>query len=87
MMTNPSRVVELGRLVPFSIDGDEFETADLSQRASALLQLAGRDPTAFDLGEIEGKDRPHTKRYNDDDIVAIRKDARFVSIRQSAPVA
>ena len=87
MMTNPSRVVELGRLVPFSIDGDEFETADLSQRASALLRLASRDPAAFDLGEIEGKDRPHTKRYNDDDIVAIRKDARLVSIRQSAPVA
>lgn len=87
MMTNTSDVVELGRLVPFSIDGDQFETADLSQRASALLRLAGRDPAAFDLGEIEGKDRPHTKRYDDDDVVAIRKDARFVSVRQSAPVA
>ena len=96
-MTEPSNVVELGRLIPFTIDGDPYETADLSQRADALLRLsqradallrlAGRDPAAFDLGEIEGKDRPHTKRYTDDDVVAIRKDARFVSIRQSAPVA
>ena len=86
-MTEPSNVVELGRLIPFTIDGDPYETADLSQRADALLRLAGRDPAAFDLGEIEGKDRPHTKRYTDDEIVSIRKDARFVSIRQSAPVA
>ena len=86
-MTEPSNVVELGRLIPFTIDGDPYETADLSQRADALLRLASRDPAAFDLGEIEGKDRPHTKRYSDDDVVAIRKDARFVSIRQSAPVS
>ena len=86
-MTEPSNVVEMGRLIPFTIDGDPYKTADVSQRAAALLRLAGLDPAAFDLGEIEGKDRPRTKRYRDDDIVAIRKDARFVSIRQSAPVA
>ena len=49
--------------------------------------LAGRDPAAFDLGEIEGKDRLRTRRYLDDELVEIHKDARFVSIRQSAPVA
>ena len=86
-MTENANVVELGRLIPFTIDGDPYETADISQRAAALLVLAGRDPAAFDLGEIEGKDRPHTKRYRDDDLVEIHKDARFVSIRQSAPVA
>ena len=67
-MTETNNVVELGRLIPFTIDGDPYETADLSQRAEALLRLAGRDPAAFDLGEIEGKDRPHTKRYRDDEI-------------------
>ena len=86
-MTDNADVVELGRLIPFTIDGDPYETADISQRAAALLVLAGRDPAAFDLGEIEGKDRPHTKRYRDDELVEIHKDARFVSIRQSAPVA
>ena len=82
-----TNVVELGRLIPFSIDGDPYETADLSQRAADLLVLAGRDPAAFDLGEIEGKDRPRTRKYRDDELVEIHKDARFVSIRQSAPVA
>ena len=86
-MTETTNVVEMGRLIPFTIDGTHYETADLSQRAESLLRLAGRDPAAFDLGEIEGKDRPHTKRYRDDETVSIRKDARFVSIRQSAPVA
>ncbi len=86
-MTEDCNVVELGRLIPFTIDGDPYETADISQRAAALLVLAGRDPAAFDLGEIEGKDRPHTKRYRGDELVEIHKDARFVSIRQSAPVA
>lgn len=86
-MTEDPNVVELGRLIPFTIDGDPYETADISQRAAALLVLAGRNPAKFDLGEIEGKDRPHTKRYRDDELVEIHKDARFVSIRQSAPVA
>ena len=75
------------RLIPFKIDGETFRTSDLTQRASALLRLAGLDPEAFDLGELEGKDRPQTKRFNDDEIVVIRKDARFVSIREKAPVA
>lgn len=86
-MTEQPNVVPLGRLVPFTIDGESYETADPSQRAADLLLLAGRDPGAFDLGEIEGKDRPRTRKYRDDEIVEIRKDARFVSIRQSAPVA
>ena len=86
-MPESSSVVPLERLIPFSIDGEPYETADASQRAADLLVLAGRDPAAFDLGEIEGKDRPHTKKYRDDELVLIQKDARFVSIRQSAPVA
>ena len=86
-MTETTNVVELGRLIPFTIDGEPYETADISQRAADLLVLAGRDPAAFDLGEIEGKDRLRTRRYLDDEFVEIHKDARFVSIRQSAPVA
>ena len=86
-MTENPNVASLGRLIPFTIDGDAYETADLSQRAADLLVLAGRDPAAFDLGEIEGKDRLRTRKYRDDEFVEIHKDARFVSIRQSAPVA
>ena len=47
----------------------------------------GLDPNIFDLAELVGKERPETKRFADDEIVSIVKDARFISIRQSAPVA
>ena len=86
-MSAVSTTDPLRRTIPFTIDGEPFETSDLSQRASALLELAGLDPVQFDLAEIEGKEGPTPKRFADDDIVAITKDARFVSIRQSAPVA
>lgn len=86
-MTDRSITTPPRRLIPFTIDGKPFTTDDLSQRASALLRLAGLDPAIFDLGELEGKERPQTKRFDDDEIVSIAKDARFISIRQSAPVA
>ena len=86
-MTKNSKIEQFRRRIPFTIDGQPFETDDLSQRASALLRLAGLDPAIFDLGELEGKDRPQTRRFDDNEMVSIGKDARFISIRQSAPVA
>ena len=86
-MTKPSNFEPSRRRIPFTIDGQPFTTDDLSQRASELLRLAGLDPAIFDLGELVGKERPQTKRFVDDEIVNIVKDARFISIRQSAPVA
>ena len=87
-MTDKSNIRPFGRkIVPFSIDGKPFETSDLSQRASALLRLAGLDSAVFDLGELVGKQPVYTKRFHDEEIVEIHKDARFVSIRQSAQVA
>jgi len=75
------------RPIPFTIDGEHYTTSDLSQKASALLLLAGLDPGMYDLGELQGKEQPQPKRFEDDDIVSITKDARFVSIRQKADVA
>ena len=75
------------RSIPFTIDGQPFATDDVSQRASDLLLLAGLNPDLYDLGEIKGKDRPETKRFDDQEVVEIQKDARFVSIRQTADVA
>jgi len=86
-MTGPSKTDGFRRRIPFTIDGQPFTTDDLEQRASALLRLAGLDPAIFDLGELTGKERPQTKRFDDDEIVSIVKDSRFISIRQSAPVA
>ena len=86
-MTESLNVKPIQRLIPFTIDGQPFTTDDASQRASALLRLAGLDPAIFDLGELVGKEHIQTKRFGDDDMVSIVKDARFISIRQSAPVA
>ncbi len=75
------------RLIPFKIDGVGYTTDDVSQRAAALLRLADLEPEVYDLVQLVGKDNPRRKKYNDDDLVEIEKDAQFVSLRQSAPVS
>ena len=80
--------VDLGqRSIPFTIDGKPYTTDDISQTAADILKLAGLDPAKYDLGELQGKERPDTKRFTDNELVEIEKDARFVSIRQKGPVA
>ena len=86
-MSDAQSIRQPEREIPFTIDGVAYTTSDLSQRASDLLKLAGLDPARYDLGELQGKERPETKRYEDEDVVSIGKDARFVSIREKAPVA
>ena len=86
-MTKPFSIESSLRNIPFTIDGQAFTTDVPIQRASDLLRLAGLDPTIFDLAEIVGKDHPVTKRFADDESVSIVKEARFISIRESAPVA
>ena len=83
----PGMTDSVRRSIPFTIDGQHFTTDDISQRASALLRLAGLDPANYDLGELIGKDRPETKHFDDDEVVEITKDARFVSIRQKGTMA
>ena len=86
-VTNSQASDSSRRPIPFTIDGQPFTSSDISQKASALLGLAGLDPANYDLGELQGKDRPEPKSFDDDDLVVIEKDARFVSIRQKGPVA
>ena len=81
-VTNPT-----GRSIPFTIDGQPYTTDNISQKASALLRLAGLDPANYDLGELQNKDQPTPKRFVDDETVEITKDAVFVSIREKGPVA
>ncbi len=75
------------RLIPFTIDGVPYKIDHLSQRASELLRLAGLDPAGYDLGEVEAGVQLETIWYRDDDTVEIHPFSRFVSRRQSAPVA
>ena len=84
-MTDQADAGASRRLIPFTIDGVSYETDELRQRAADLLKLAGLDPALFDLGEVP-KEGPPRKPFADDEIVVIHKGARFVSIRQSAPV-
>ena len=86
-MTESSNIEPIQRPIPFTIDGHPFTTSDISHKASALLRLAGLDPAIYDLGELQGKERPQPKRFDDDELVAIEKDARFVSIREKSDVA
>jgi hypothetical protein len=86
-MTDSQTPDSFGRSIPFTIDGQPFTTDDITQRASALLRLAGLDPANYDLGELEGKEQPKPKHFDDNEVVEIKKDARFVSIRQKGPVA
>lgn len=79
-------VVKMRRPIEFTIDGRSYSTCDRQQAAAELLRLAGLDPCRFDLGELKGQ-RPEPVRYEDDDVVRIRRGARFVSIRQRADVA
>ncbi|MDE0613422.1 MAG: hypothetical protein OXI32_03305 [bacterium] len=86
-MTSTSGNDAARRRIPFTIDGEAYETSDLSQRAADLLRLAGRDPAKFDLGELKGKESTKPLKFEDDEIVEITKGAEFVTIRQSAPFA
>ena len=86
-MTEASNIEPIRRPIPFTIDGQPFATSDINQKASALLRLAGLDPAIYDLGELQGKERPQPKRFDDDELVVIEKDARFVSIREKSDVA
>ena len=85
-MTDHPDVAQLHHPIPFTIDGQPFSTTDRRQPAAGLLRLAGLDPALFDLAELRGS-RPETRRFADDEEVTIRKNARFVSIRQCADVA
>ena len=75
------------REVTFTIDGQEYTIEARRLQARQLLELAGLDPALFDLGELRGHHKPKTTRYQDCDVVRVRPNARFVSIRQCADVA
>jgi hypothetical protein len=84
-MSDHTNVTHIPQEIPFTIDGQPFTTTDRRQPAAALLRLAGLDPARYDLGELEGHGQ--TKRFTDDEVVTIRPNARFVTIRQAADVA
>jgi hypothetical protein len=71
--------------VPITIDGRRFEVEQGRHLTAAdLLRLAGLDPAGYDLAEVLGHGDVRT--FKDDELVDVRPDEKFVSVRQVAPV-
>lgn len=72
--------------VPITIDGRRYEVeAGRHLTAADLLRLAGLDPAGYELAEVLG--HGELRKFQDDEVVDIRPDEKFVSVRQVAPVA
>lgn len=73
--------------VHFSIDGQPDKSWDDTQTATALLELAGVDPTRYDLARVNtaGGGRPET--FSGDQLVTIRDGDHFVTVKRAGPVA
>lgn len=72
--------------IPFTIDGRPFEIeAGKRESAGDLLRLAGLDPNGYDLAEVLGHGQ--LREFTDGQLVEVQPHEKFVSIRQTAPVA
>ena len=72
--------------VPITIDGRQFEVEPgRHETAGDLLRLAGLDPSGYDLAEVLGHGEVRT--FGADQLVDVKAHEKFVSIRQTAPVA
>jgi hypothetical protein len=67
--------------IAFTIDGESFTTTDAAQTAGELLsRYAHMDPSAYELGELDGKD-PTPRVYSADETVHLHPGARYISLR------
>jgi hypothetical protein len=72
--------------IPITIDGRRFEVEPgRHETAGDLLRLAGLDPNGYDLAVIRGHGEIH--KFHDSHHVEVHAHEKFVSIRQTAPVA
>jgi rhodanese-related sulfurtransferase len=84
-MDHADNVIDIRTPVEFSIEGRRYETGHRRQQAVDLLRLAGLDPDVYELWELRVH-RPLPVRYQPDDTILIRRDARFVAVRMQAGV-
>ena len=76
---------ETMKSITITIDGRPFTLEVDHQQASALLRLAGVDPAQYDLGKVKHDGEPQV--FRDDKPVQLHDGDKFVTVRQSAPVA
>lgn len=67
------------------IDGQAFSTRDDDQEAASLLRLAGVNPAEYDLAKVKHNGETHV--YRDEKVLNLKDGDKFVTVRQSAPVA
>jgi hypothetical protein len=81
-----SRETQHQHTVPITIDGRRYEVEQGRHLTAAdLLRLAGLDPAGYELAEVLGHGDVRT--FQNDAVVDVRPDEKFVSVRQVAPVA
>jgi hypothetical protein len=73
-------LIDIRRPVEFTIDGRTYQTLARWQPAQDLLLLAGRDPKVYHLSELR-RYRLRPVHYESEEIVGIRRRARFVAVR------
>ncbi len=82
----PPKAQHPQHLVPITIDGRRYEVEEGRHLTPAqLLQLAGLDPAGYELGRLVG--HGEVRKFADDEVVDVRAEEKFVSVRQTAPVA
>lgn len=84
-MDHADNVIDIRTPVEFSIEGRRYASMARRQTARQLLQLVGADPGGHELWELRIH-RPLPVRYGLDDVILIRRDARFVVTRRQAGV-
>lgn len=73
------------RKLRFTIDGESQSSYDDDQTASALLRLAGVDPSGYDLARI--LPAGGTETFRDEQIVQIQNGDEFVTAKHVGGVA
>jgi hypothetical protein len=72
--------------VRFTIDGQSEKSWDDTQTATSLLELAGVDPTRYDLARVNAAgDGP--EMFSGEALVDIHDGDEFVTVKRAGPVA
>lgn len=73
------------RKLRFTIDGEPHKTYDDDQEASALMRLAGVNPSEYDLARINGA--AGTETFQDGQLIKIKDGDAFVTAKHVGGVA
>lgn len=73
------------KTVSVKIDGREYKVPEAGDTAADFIRLVGLDPNRYDLVQMNPHGESH--RFGDNDQMAPKSGDKYVTVRQSAPVA